>query len=347
MLDIFLRIFSMSVNQNPEQRKQVLDFMTSAHQSFSSVKEGANASYIPFLASVPSDLFGIAIAFTDGEVLEVGDTKYKEAIERLQNAISRISINLKALIEEIARADGILSEYDKFKDEGKEEFKAKIGSNATGEPFNSVIALELHKEHPYNPFDNAGAIATVSLLNAKSSDDRWNQIISTYNLFAGRELAVNNEVYQSESDTNAHNRGISWLLKNSGNMYTNPDQACDVYTRQCSVAITCRDLAIMGGTIANGGINPVTKKQVVNKENIQPILAEMMMNGLYENTGNWLYSTGLPGKSGVGGGILAVVPGKCALAVFAPPLDIHGNSVKGQKVGAFLSEKLGWSLFNK
>ncbi len=300
--------------------------MTSAHQSFSSVKEGANASYIPFLASVPSDLFGIAIAFTDGEVLEVGDTKYEFAIE----SISKV-FTLARVLEEL----------------GKEEFKAKIGSNATGEPFNSVIALELHKEHPYNPFDNAGAIATVSLLNAKSSDDRWNQIISTYNLFAGRELAVNNEVYQSESDTNAHNRGISWLLKNSGNMYTDPDQACDVYTRQCSVAITCRDLAIMGGTIANGGINPVTKKQVVNKENIQPILAEMMMNGLYENTGNWLYSTGLPGKSGVGGGILAVVPGKCALAVFAPPLDIHGNSVKGQKVGAFLSEKLGWSLFNK
>ena len=130
-------------------------------------------------------------------------------------------------------------------------------------------------------------------------------------------------------------------------MYADPEQACDVYTRQCSVAITCRDLAIMGGTIANSGINPVTKKQVVSQENIQPILAEMMMNGLYENTGNWLYSTGLPGKSGVGGGILAVVPGKCALAVFAPPLDIHGNSVKGQKVGAFLSEKLGWSLFNK
>lgn len=300
--------------------------MTSAHQSFSSVKEGANASYIPFLASVPSDLFGIAIAFTDGEVLEVGDTKYEFAIE----SISKV-FTLARVLEEL----------------GKVEFKAKIGSNATGEPFNSVIALELHKEHPYNPFDNAGAIATVSLLNAKSSDDRWNQIISTYNLFAGRELAVNNEVYQSESDTNAHNRGISWLLKNSGNMYTDPDQACDVYTRQCSVAITCRDLAIMGGTIANGGINPVTKKQVVNKENIQPILAEMMMNGLYENTGNWLYSTGLPGKSGVGGGILAVVPGKCALAVFAPPLDIHGNSVKGQKVGAFLSEKLGWSLFNK
>ncbi len=316
----------MSVNQNPEQRKQVLDFMTSAHQSFSSVREGANASYIPFLASVPSDLFGIAIAFTDGEVLEVGDTKYEFAIE----SISKV-FTLARVLEEL----------------GKEEFKAKIGSNATGEPFNSVIALELHKEHPYNPFDNAGAIATVSLLNAKSSDDRWNQIISTYNLFAGRELAVNNEVYQSESDTNAHNRGISWLLKNSGNMYTDPDQACDVYTRQCSVAITCRDLAIMGGTIANGGINPVTKKQVVSKENIQPILAEMMMNGLYENTGNWLYSTGLPGKSGVGGGILAVVPGKCALAVFAPPLDIHGNSVKGQKVGAFLSEKLGWSLFNK
>lgn len=168
-------------------------------------------------------------------------------------------------------------------------------------------------------FDNAGAIATVSLLNAKSADDRWNQIISTYSLFAGRDLTVNEEVYKSESDTNAHNRGISWLLKNSGKMFTDPDQACDVYTRQCSVAITCRDLAIMGGTIANHGVNPVTKKQVISRENVQPILAEMAMNGLYDNTGTWLYNTGLPGKSGVGGGILAIVPGVCALAVFAPP----------------------------
>ncbi len=255
----------MNTNQNQEQRKQVLDFMTSAHQQFASVKEGANASYIPYLASVPSDLFGIAVAFTDGQVLEVGDTQYEFAIE----SISKV-FTLAKVLEEI----------------GKKEFKAKIGSNPTGEPFNSVIALELHHEHPYNPFDNAGAIATVSLLNAQSSDDRWNQIISTYSLFAGRELSVNQEVYQSESDTNAHNRGISWLLKNSGNMYTDPDQACDVYTRQCSVAITCRDLAVIGATIvANHGINPVTKKQVVkNKENIQPILAEMTMNGLYENT---------------------------------------------------------------
>lgn len=316
----------MTVNQNQEQRKQVLDFMTSAHQTISSDKGGANASYIPYLASVPSDLFGIAVAFPDGQVLEVGDTKYEFAIE----SISKV-FTLAKVLEEI----------------GKDKFLATIGSDATGEPFNSVIALELHKEHPSNPFDNAGAIATVSLLNAKSADDRWNQIISTYSLFAGRELTVNQQVYTSESDTNAHNRGISWLLKNSGKMFTDPDQACDVYTRQCSVAITCRDLAIMGGTIANHGVNPVTKKQVISRENVQPILAEMAMNGLYDNTGTWLYNTGLPGKSGVGGGILAIVPGVCALAVFAPPLDVYGNSVKGQKVGAFLSEKLGWSLLNK
>ena len=300
--------------------------MTSAHQTFSSEKGGANASYIPYLASVPSDLFGIAVAFPDGQVLEVGDTKYEFAIE----SISKV-FTLAKVLEEI----------------GKDKFLSTIGSDATGEPFNSVIALELHNEHPSNPFDNAGAIATVSLLNAKSADDRWNQIISTYSLFAGRDLSVNQEVYKSESDTNAHNRGISWLLKNSGKMFTDPDQACDVYTRQCSVSITCRDLAIMGGTIANHGVNPVTKKLVISRENVQPILAEMTMNGLYDNTGSWLYSTGLPGKSGVGGGILAIVPGVCSLAVFAPPLDVYGNSVKGQKVGAFLSEKLGWSLLNK
>ena len=316
----------MSTQHLPTKRQHVLDAMKTAHQTLQSVNEGANASYIPYLASVPSNLFGIALAFTDGEILEVGDTRYDFAME----SISKV-FTLACVLEEM----------------DKETFKSKIGSNASSEPFNSVIDLELHDEHPYNPFDNAGAIATVGLIGAASPEERWNKIIGTYNRFAGRELTVNDAVYRSESDTNAHNRGISWLLKSSGSLQVDPDHACDIYTRQCSVAITCRDLAIMGGTLANRGIHPVTGKRVIKEENVPPILAEMMMNGMYENTGNWLYSAGLPGKSGVGGGILAIVPGICALAAFAPPLDVHGNSVRGQKAGIFLSEILGWNLFKK
>jgi len=303
----------------------VTQALEEALKRFASNHHGKNASYIPYLASVPSQLFGISIMFCDGTHAEVGDTDYEFAIESISKVFTLAHV---------------LDEYS------PQTLRSKIGCDPTGEPFNSVVALELHKGRPLNPFVNAGAMATVSLIKAENPQVRWEKIQATYNAFAGRELSVNEEVYKSEAASNQHNRGIAWLLQSYGYMYADPMEVCAVYTRQCSVSITCQDLVTMGVTLANGGVNPLTGKRVVEAKNVAPILSEMTLNGLYDTTGDWYYKVGLPGISGVGGGILAVVPGVCAIAAFAPPLDVAGNSVRGQLAAEYLSRTLNLSLLH-
>ncbi|MGP5235726.1 glutaminase A [Pseudomonas helleri] len=303
----------------------VTQALEEALKRFASNHHGKNASYIPYLASVPSQLFGISIMFCDGTHAEVGDTDYEFAIESISKVFTLAHV---------------LDEYS------PQTLRSKIGCDPTGEPFNSVVALELHKGRPLNPFVNAGAMATVSLIKAENPQVRWEKIQATYNAFAGRELSVNEEVYKSEAASNQHNRGIAWLLQSYGYMYADPMEVCPVYTRQCSVSITCQDLVTMGVTLANGGVNPLTGKRVLEAKNVAPILSEMTLNGLYDTTGDWYYKVGLPGKSGVGGGILAVVPGVCAIAAFAPPLDVAGNSVRGQLAAEYLSRTLNLSLLH-
>lgn len=303
----------------------VTQALEEALKRFASNHHGKNASYIPYLASVPSQLFGISIMFCDGTHAEVGDTDYEFAIESISKVFTLAHV---------------LDEYS------PQTLRSKIGCDPTGEPFNSVVALELHKGRPLNPFVNAGAMATVSLIKAENPQVRWEKIQATYNAFAGRELSVNEEVYKSEAASNQHNRGIAWLLQSYGYMYADPMEVCAVYTRQCSVSITCQDLVTMGVTLANGGVNPLTGKRVVEAKNVAPILSEMTLNGLYDTTGDWYYKVGLPGKSGVGGGILAIVPGVCAIAAFAPPLDVAGNSVRGQLAAEYLSRTLNLSLLH-
>ncbi|MQT58719.1 glutaminase A [Pseudomonas sp. FSL R10-0399] len=303
----------------------VTQALEEALKRFASNHHGKNASYIPYLASVPSQLFGISIMFCDGTHAEVGDTDYEFAIESISKVFTLAHV---------------LDEYS------PQTLRSKIGCDPTGEPFNSVVALELHKGRPLNPFVNAGAMATVSLIKAENPQVRWEKIQATYNAFAGRELSVNEEVYKSEAASNQHNRGIAWLLQSYGYMYADPMEVCAVYTRQCSVSITCQDLVTMGVTLANGGVNPLTGKRVVEAKNVAPILSEMTLNGLYDTTGDWYYKVGLPGKSGVGGGILTVVPGVCAIAAFAPPLDVAGNSVRGQLAAEYLSRTLNLSLLH-
>lgn len=298
--------------------------LTEAHTKFSGVQDGKNADYIPFLATVPSELFGIAIVTIDGAKFEAGDTGYEFSIE----SISKV-FTLACVMEQI----------------GPSAIRQKIGADPTGEPFNSVMAIELHRGKPLNPFVNAGAIATTSLVQAENAEDRWNKIVGTQMAFAGRHLSVNDEVYSSESATNQHNRGIAWLLQSYGYCYSDPMEATDVYTRQCSVAVTACDLAIMGATLAAGGINPVNKQRVIQASHVPKILAEMTMNGLYDSTGDWQYKVGLPGKSGVGGGILAVVPGRLAIGCFSPRLDPFGNSIRGQLAAQHLSEALSLNIF--
>ncbi|GAA5525983.1 glutaminase 1 [Microbulbifer aestuariivivens] len=309
----------------PLDKDHITALLEKAHSTYATNTTGANADYIPYLAKVPSQLFGIAVAFPDGSVLETGDTDYEFAIE----SISKV-FNLALAIEQV----------------GPEQLRQKVGADATGLPFNSVMALALHDEKPLSPLVNAGAMSTVSLIKAKDAEDRWQQVLDIQSRFAGRSISLSEEVNQSEQTTNFHNRGIAWILYSANSLYCDPMEACDVYTRGCSTLVTARDLALMGATLANGGVHPLTKEQVVSPQNVPRILSEMVMEGLYTASGDWLYSVGLPGKSGVGGGILAVAPGKLAISVFSPPLDKAGNSVRGQLVAEYICRELGLSIFS-
>ncbi|MCY1047119.1 glutaminase A [Corallococcus sp. bb12-1] len=305
------------------------DALQRAHARYKGVKDGKNADYIPSLAKVDPGLFGIVLVTVDGRVYSVGDSEHPFAIESVSKPFT------------LARV---------LQDVGAAKVEKKIGTNATGEPFNSITAIEQNKEANRppagNPLVNAGAITAVSMVPAQSSDERWTRIQDTLNAFAGRELTVNEDVYRSESATNTRNRAISWLLKSYDALPGDPMEALDVYTRQCSVNVTAKDLAIMGATLANGGMNPVTGKRVVDSENAQKVLSLMLTTGLYENSGDWSFTAGLPAKSGVGGGIVAVVPGRFAVATFSPPLDKSGNSVRGQKAVESIITELGGDIFS-
>ena len=210
---------------------------------------------------------------------------------------------------------------------GPGEVRRKVGANPTGRPFNSVVALEQHNDKPMSPLVNAGAISTVSLVDADAAEDRWRQILRAQREFAGRPA-------------------IAWLLRDGGYIYCDPMAACDVYTRQCSTLVTTVDLAVMGATLAGGGRNPLTGKRVIAHASVPNVLAEMTMEGIYTRSGDWAYTVGLPAKSGVGGGLVAVVPGRLAIAAFSPPLDEAGTSVRAQAAVAQIAHTLQLGLFN-
>ncbi|MBW6398183.1 glutaminase A [Roseomonas sp. HJA6] len=295
-----------------------------AWNRYRGVVEGKVADYIPALAKASADWLGICVAGVDGIEHAVGDA---------DRAFSIQSISKPFVFALVCQALG------------RGRARASIGVNATGLPFNSVMAIELNADRTMNPMVNAGAIATTSLAPGANAEARWAFIRDGLSRFAGRELALDREVYESEAATNQRNQGIARLLQGYGRMYSDPDEATDIYTRQCALNVTARDLAVMGATLADGGVNPVTKERVVDEDRCRRVLAVMATAGLYEQSGDWLYEVGLPGKSGVAGGIVTIAPGKGGLAVFSPPLDGAGNSVRGQLVTRFLSERLGLNLF--
>ncbi|WP_318488499.1 glutaminase A [Photobacterium leiognathi] len=306
-------------------KKDVAAVMQQAFDMHKGNKDGANASYIPFLASVPSDLCGLAFVSVTGEVIKIQDVGYKYAIE----SISKI-MTLGLALEQ----------------SGADAVHSKIGADPTGLPFNSVMALELHDDKPLTPLVNAGAMATVSLIEAEDKEQRWQKILAFQSALAAADIELSEDVNQSEQTTNAHNRAMALLLESSNRIYSDPLEACDVYTRQCSTLFNTVELATVGATFANGGKNPVSGKQLVSPENAAHILAEMMMEGLYDTSGDWAYDVGLPGKSGVGGGLLTIIPNVGALAAFSPRLDQFGNSVRGQLMIKHVAQTMGWNLFN-
>jgi glutaminase len=298
--------------------------LDAAYAKYKDLKEGKNADYIPALAKVDSNIYGIALVTTDGKVYTAGDVKSEVSIQ----SISKVFTMAKVMEEQ-----------------GPEAIEKRIGVDATGMRFNSIVAVEFAQKAlggpEINPLVNPGAITATSMVGGGSRDAVWNSLLGFYSDFAGRPLAVNQEVFKSESDTNQRNQAIGYLMYAYEFIKSNPMQATDVYTEQCSVNVNAKDLATMAGTLANGGKNPVSGKQVMKATNVPRVLAVMSTAGLYDDSGKWLYHTGLPAKSGVGGGIIAVSPGKFGIAVISPPLDDAGNSVRAQKAIADVSNALG------
>ncbi|MBP2371195.1 glutaminase A [Pseudonocardia parietis] len=287
-------------------------------------REGAVADYIPALAEADADAFGLCIADVEGGLHELGDTRTAFSIQ----SISKVFV-FALLCDTI----------------GHERVLDVVGANNTGLAFNSVVAIELNDGHPMNPMVNAGALATTALVPGSTTEDRWTTIHEGLSRFAGRPLEVDDEVYRSESATNHRNRAIAQLLESYGRIECDPAAVVDVYTRQCALRVDARDLAVMGATLADGGVNPVTGERVVSAEVCRDSLAVLAGSGLYERSGEWLFEIGLPGKSGVSGGLVTVAPGKVGIGAFAPPLDTAGNSVRGQIATAYLSRALGLNVF--
>ena len=294
--------------------------VNSAYSQFRDLKEGKNADYIPALAKVDPNLFGIAVVTVDGKVFTAGDLKSEVSIQSISKVFTM------ALVMEESGVDAIPS---------------NMGVDATGQVFNSIVAVEQYRGSEMNAMVNPGAITATSMVRGTSRDEIWKKILGKYSEFAGRSLSVNQEVFKSESDTNQRNQAISMLMHAYGHIKDNPLRATDIYTEQCSVSVNARDLATMAATLAAGGRNPVTGRQVTPAANVPAILAVMATAGLYDDSGKWLFRTGLPAKSGVGGGIIAVSPGKFGIAVIAPPLDAAGNSVKAQRAITAISNAVG------
>jgi glutaminase len=293
--------------------------LNQAYTKYKGLKEGKNADYIPALAKVPSEYFGIALVTVDGKIYTVGDIDKLFSIQSISKVFTMAQV---------------------MQESGDDIVVKGVGVDATGQVFNSIVAVEQYRGHEMNPLVNPGAIATTSNVKGATADEVWAKIIGIHSDCAGRALEVNQEVYKSEADTNQRNRAIGALMYAYGLIKDKHEQATDLYTRQCSINVNAKDLAVMAATLANGGKNPVTKKQVIDKKHIPGILAVMATAGLYDDSGKWLFMTGLPAKSGVGGGIIAVSPGKFGIAVFSPPLDAAGNSVRAQKAITDISNRL-------
>jgi glutaminase len=322
VLAIFLAFPARSFSQKGENtltKANIEAALNEAYDKFKDIKEGKNADYIKVLAEVDPNIFGIVLVTTDGTVYSKGDVA------------SRVSIQSVSKVFTMARD---------IEDLGAMAIEDKIGVDATGMRFNSIVAVEMHKGKEINPLVNPGAIAATSLIPGADSAAKWKYILQTNCEFAGESLGVNWPVYVSEASDNYRNQAIAHLMLAYGRMYFDPVESTDVYTKQCAINVNAKNLAIMAATLANGGFNPVTKRKVVSPQTVMYVLAVMATAGLYDDSGQWLYGSGLPAKSGVGGGLIAVCPGKFGIAVVSPPLDDAGNSVKAQKAIDYVVSKL-------
>ena len=305
---------------------QIKDAAQEAFDLYKTNTDGKNADYIPYLANINKNLFGISICLLNGQTIQLGDTEYKFGIESVSKVHTAILV---------------LRQY------GAQQLLEKIGADATGLPFNSIFAILLENDHPSTPLVNAGAIAACSMVKPIADpENKWKAIVDNITDLCGSAPQLIDELYKSESETNFNNRSITWLLKNYNRIYDDPTMSLDLYTRQCSLGITATQLSICGATIANNGTNPVTRKQIFDTALSPKITSLIASVGFYEHTGDWLYTSGIPAKTGVGGGVMGTLPGLFGIAAFAPPIDNAGNSVKAQLAIKHIMNKLGLSVFS-
>lgn len=304
--------------------ERVHELVAEALERYRTTSGGTVSHLYPALARVSPRLYGVCVAEVSGSVYAGGDADI---------GFSIMSVSKPFVFALVCQAVG------------PEKARDRLGVNSTGLPFNSLDAIEQSPDGRTNPMVNPGAIATTSLVPARSLEERWAFVRDGLSRFAGHRLSLNDEVYASAMAANDRNRSIAGRLHSVGRLYCDPLEAIDVYTRQCSLDVTARDLAVMGATLADGGVHPLTGERVIDADVCRHTLAVMATAGLYETSGDWLYDIGLPGKSGIGGGIVTVAPGKGGLGTFAPPLDAAGNSVRGQLAAAFLSRRLGLDIF--
>lgn len=307
-------------SSNPILPNDADSTLMTIYNKYKAVKKGQNASYIPELAKTDSRLFAISIATVDGHVISIGD--------------DRIPFSLQSISKIFAYALAI-------EDNDPQTIFKEIGLDATGEKFNSIAAVE-NKIGQANPYVNAGAIQTTSYIKGHDSHEKWNRMLTLFKALSDGKPYLSEPIYLSETQTNMRNHAIAHLLKSHSKLVGEPEDALDRYTKACSVMVTSKQLALMGATLANNGVNPITKQKVISSAVIKSVLAQMVINGLYEKSGTWFVKAGVPTKSGVSGGLLAIIPNKMAIAVYSPPLDGSGNSVKGQMVLRDLSAQ--WRL---
>ncbi len=310
----------------PSAKSIDLDLLTQLHDRHQSCRSGTVASYIPELAKMNPDAFSICVATVDGDVMSVGDDRQLFTIQ----SISKVFTYGMAL-----------------EDRGRDILLSKVGVEPTGDPFNSIIRLDENSKRPDNPMVNAGAIATTNLIQGRTATDRLNRILTTFKNYSGRDLYVDSSVFTSERTTGHRNRALAHLMRHFEMVDDRLDETLDLYFQQCALLVDCRDLALMAATLANNGINPRTGDRAIDSEYVRDLLSVMYTCGMYNFAGEWAYRVGLPAKSGVSGGIIAIVPGKMGIAVFSPPLDVHGNSVRGVKVCEELSTAARLHLFDR
>jgi len=315
----------MKNNNGPKLLSPIQDFLQELHRNCTAPNDGAVATYIPELAKADPDWFGICIVTANGAVYEVGDTRQEFTIQSIS----------KPFVYGLA-----------LEDNGREATLERVGVEPTGDAFNS-ISLDPGTGRPRNPMINAGAITTAGLILGKTPASRFKRILDAFSTYAGRPLKVDQTVYRSESETGHRNRAIGHMLRNFDKITGDPAPTTEIYFQQCSIAVNCRDLGVMAATLANHGVNPLTGKPALRGEYVESVLSVMGTCGMYDYAGEWLYNVGIPAKSGVAGGVLAVLPGQFGIGVFSPRLDVHGNSVRGIRVCQELSRHLDLHLFNR